>query len=222
MDAEFLKKGKKVIETYSLPYDSKRPVICFDEKSYELKGDARAPLPVEPGKPIREDYEWTRHGTVNIFLFCEPKTGWRHVKVTKRRTKNDFARCMKQLVDVFYPNAIKITVVLDNLNTHTKQAIIDFYGEAEGNRILRKLKFVKTPVHASWLNMAEIELSALSSQSLDRRIPTKKMLNAEIRAWNKARNKEKKPINWTYTVEELNSLFEKIQAKQSSQPTHQN
>lgn len=222
IDEKFLERGKIVLETYHRPYDKNHPVICFDEKSYELKSHVREPLPAAPGKPRREDNEWKRHGTVNIFMFCEPQKGWRHVKITKRRTKKDFARCMKQITDVFYPKVEKITVVFDNLNTHTKQAIIDFYGEKEGGRIVDKLEFVYTPLHGSWLNMAEIELSVLSSQSLDRRIPHKKILNKEIRSWNKDRNRAFTPINWKYTVQDLYDLFEKIKSKQNQESTRQN
>jgi transposase len=221
IDEKFVSQGKIVIETYHRSYNPDNPVICFDEKSYELKEDVRQPLPPRPGKPMREDNEWRRHGTTNIFMFCEPKKGWRHVKITKRRTKVDFARCMKQLTHVFYPRASKITIVLDNLNTHTKQAIIDVYGPHLGQEIADKLEFVHTPIHGSWLNMAEIELSVLSTQSLKRRIPSRIMLNKEIRAWNKNRNKAKTPINWRYTIEELNELFEKIRAKQSETSTRQ-
>jgi len=221
IDEKFIDQGKIVIETYDKPYDSKFPVVCFDEKSYELKSHVRQPLPPKPGKPMREDNEWKRHGTVNIFMFCEPLKGWRKVKITRRRTKIDFARCMKQLTKI-YSKAIKIIVVLDNLNTHTKQAIIDFYGPKAGAKIAAKIEFVKTPIHGSWLNMAEIELSTLSTQSLARRIPDKKTLNKEVRAWNKDRNKAAAGINWTYSVEDLNRLFEKIRAKQVQAPTHQN
>lgn len=222
IDEKFVEQGKIVLETYNKLYNSKFPVVCFDEKSYELKSHLRKPLPTVPGKPMREDNEWKRYGTVNIFMFCEPKQGWRHVKITKRRTKKDFAKCMKQLTDVFYPDATKITVVLDNLNTHTKQAIIDFYGAKEGVRIANKLEFVHTPVHGSWLNMAEIELSVLSTQSLDRRIPDKKILNKEVKSWNKDRNKAAVPINWEYSVEDLYKLFEKIKSKQTQESTRQN
>jgi transposase len=215
IDEKFVEQAEKVLEVYHRPYDKAFPVICFDEKSYELKANVRQPLPPAPGKPMREDNEWKRYGTVNIFMFCEPKKGWRYVKITKRRTKKDFARCMKQLTNVFYPKATKVTVVLDNLNTHTKQAIIDFYGEEEGTKIADKLEFVHTPIHGSWLNMAEIELSVLSSQSLNRRIPEKKILNREIRCWNKIRNKISEPINWKFSVEDLYELFEKIKSKQN-------
>lgn len=222
IDEKFVERAKVVIETYNRPYNKDNPVVCFDEKSYELKSDVRKPLPVSPGKPRREDNEWKRHGTVNIFMCCEPLRGSRYVKVTKRRTKKDFAKCMKTLVDKVYKHAEKITVVLDNLNTHTKKALTDSYGKDEGERIFKKLEFVKTPVHGSWLNMAEIELSALSTQSLARRIPSKAMLRREIRSWSRDRNTAKTPIKWTYSVEELYRLFEKIKAKQLPSPTHQN
>lgn len=215
IDEKFVEQAEKVLAVYHRPYNAAFPVVCFDEKSYELKAHVRQPLPAAPGKPMREDNEWKRYGTVNIFMFCEPKKGWRHVKVTKRRTKKDFARCMRQLVDQFYPSATKITVVLDNLNTHKKQAIIDFYGEIEGTRIADKLEFTHTPIHGSWLNMAEIELSVLSNQSLERRIPDKKTLNQEIRSWNKIRNKAATPIKWKYSVEDLHKLFEKIKAQKN-------
>jgi transposase len=222
IDEKFVQQGKVVLETYNKAYDSSFPVICFDEKSYELQAHVREPLPVKPGKPAREDNEWKRRGTANIFMFCEPLKGWRHVKITKRRTKKDFAKCMKQLTDWFYPQATKIIVVLDNLNTHTKEAILGFFGPEEGQRICDKIEFIKTPVHGSWLNMAEIELSVLSNQCLARRIPDQKILSKETHIWNRDRNDLAVPIKWTYTVQQLDDLFEKIKQKRLALSTPQN
>ncbi|KCZ73168.1 hypothetical protein ANME2D_00228 [Candidatus Methanoperedens nitroreducens] len=174
-----------VLDLYAQPYDPKQPVVCFDEKPYQLIGDVRHPLPMKPGQAQRYDYEYKRNGTCNIFLFFQPLSGWRHVEVTEQRTKLDFASCMKALTDKYFPEAEAIKVVLDNLNTHNPAALYEAYKPEEARRILRKLDFHYTPKHGSWLNMVEIEISVLSEQCLDRRIPDKATVKREIDAWEK-------------------------------------
>jgi DDE superfamily endonuclease len=153
--AEFVCCMEDVLDLYAEAYDPARPTVCFDETSKQLIAETRVPLPLEPGKPERVDYEYERRGTVNLFLVTEPHTGWRHVDVTDRRTKHDFAHQMRDLVDRHFPNATKIRVVLDNLNTHTRAALYEAFPPTEARRVLRKLEFHYTPVHGSWLNMAE-------------------------------------------------------------------
>jgi hypothetical protein len=160
-----------ILDLYAENYDPLRPLICFDEFPYQMVAAKRLPLPLQPGKPARYDYEYRRMGTCNVFMFFQPQAGWRHVEVTHRRTKKDFAHCMKDLVDIHFPEAEMIRVVLDNLNTHTPAALYEVFAPEEARRIVRKLEFHFTPKHASWLNMAEIEISVLDRQCLDRRLP---------------------------------------------------
>ena len=160
-----------VLDLYAEPYDPARPVVCFDETSTQLLADARPPIPAKPGRPRREDYEYVRGGTRNLFLTCEPLAGWRHVEITERRTKLDFAHQMRWLVVETYPEAEVIRVVLDNLNTHRKASLYEAFPAAEARRIARKLEFHYTPKHGSWLNMAEIEFSVISRRCLGQRHP---------------------------------------------------
>jgi hypothetical protein len=189
-----------VLELYAEPYDPDRPVVCFDECSKELHGQVTDPIPPCPGSPAKEDYEYTRHGTANLFVVVEPLAGKRQVTVTDRRTIPDFAAQMKYLCDTLYPEADVIRVVLDNLNTHTFGSLFTTFGPDEGWRLRRRLDFHYTPKHASWLNMAECELSALSRQCLARRLPTKDRLSAEVAAWVAQRNRANTKINWTFRV----------------------
>ena len=189
-----------VLDLYEQPRDPRRPTVCFDELPYQLLGEVQPPLPARPGRPGRYDYEYERRGTANLFLCFEPKRGWRHVDVTERRTKGDFARQMRALVDRHYPEATVIRVVLDNLNTHTGGALYEVFEPAEARRILRKLEFHSTPKHGSWLNQAEIELSALSGQCLDRRIPDDATLRAEVAAWERERNRAGARVEWRFTT----------------------
>ncbi len=167
-----------VLDLYAEPYDPHRPVVCFDETSTQLLADVREPLPAQPGRPRRQDYEYRRGGTRNIFLACEPLAGWRHVAITERRTMPDFAHQMRWLVDVAYPDAPVVRVVLDNLNTHRMASLYETFPAAEARRMAKRLEFHHTPKHASWLNMAEIEFSALSRSCLKRRNPTPTSCNA--------------------------------------------
>ena len=177
-----------VLDVYAAPYDPKRPQVCFDEHPVQLIAEKRCPLPPKPGQPGRFDYEYKRNGTRNLFVFFQPLTGWRHVKVTKQRTKVDFAHCMRYLVDDVFPEADKVVLVSDNLNTHTPTALYETFKPAEAKRILDRLEFHYTPKHGSWLNMVEIEIGVLCEQCLADRIPDEETLCGEIAACNGFRN----------------------------------
>jgi transposase len=193
---------EEVLETYAEPYDPQRPVICFDEASKELHAETHPPQPAQPGQAAREDCTYERQGTANMFMLVCPLLGWRHVAVTERRTKVDFARQMKALVDVHFPEAEQITVVLDNLNTHTKGALYEAFAPEEAKRIADRLELVYTPKHASWLNMAELEWSVLVRQCLNRRLATAEDLRREVEAWVKARNAAGVKITWSFRLPE--------------------
>lgn len=215
-NAEFVCAMEEVLELYQEPYDPLRPVVCFDEGTKQLIGETQTPLPMQPGEPQRYDYEYERHGTCNLFLFCEPLGGRRHVAVTDQRTMVDYAHCMRDLVDVWYPDADCIRVVQDNLNTHKPAALYEAFSPEEARRILKRLEFHYTPKHGSWLNMAEIELHVLNSQCLDRRIDNKAYLTSEIAAWENERNQRVKTINWQFTTQDarvkLHRLYPSFQA----------
>lgn len=199
-----------VLDLYAEPEDAKRPRVCFDECPYQLISETRQPLPGKPGRPQRYDYEYKREGTCNLFMLVQPHVGWRHVKVTKRRTKADFAQCMKDLVDLHFPDADLIRVILDNLNTHTPAALYQAFEPAEARRIIRKLEFHHTPKHGSWLNMAEIEFSVLTGQCLDRRLPDSTTVAAEVAAWETERNAERATIHWRFTTDKARSKLEHL------------
>jgi transposase len=196
-----------ILELYQKPYDPRRPLVCFDEKSMQLLAHITDPLVLKSGQAARQDYEYKRNGTRNLFLFVEPKAGTRHVLVTNRRTKQDFAFAMRYLVDVIHPEAECIDVVMDNLNTHHYHSLVEFFGKREADRIWNRLAIHYTPEHASWLNMAEIELSILSKQCLSRRIPTEWTLITETVAWEEARNERKAKIRWNFTVNDARQVF---------------
>lgn len=207
---EFLRRMEDILTVYQQPYDPQHPTVCFDEKSVQLVADSRDPLPMQPGQVRRLDYEYTRHGTRNLFLFVEPQAGSRHLLVTRRRTKIDCAHALRYLVDVLYPDAEWIDVVLDNLNTHTYHALVETFGKAEADRIMARLRFHYTPAHGSWLNMAEIELSVLSRQCLKRRLPDEWSLGTELMAWERARNAARAQIHWSFTIEDAHRVFAKF------------
>lgn len=189
-----------VLDLYEQRYDPSRPVVCFDEKPVQLLAETRVPRPAKPGRPRRYDYEYERKGTANIFVAVEPLRGWRQVTVTDRRTKLDFALQMQQLVDVHYPDADRIRVVLDNLNTHKPASLYEAFPAAEALRLLKRLEFHYTPKHGSWLNMAELELSVLSRQCLQRRIGDREILVQEVTAWQRRRNQDGTTTKWRFTV----------------------
>ena len=191
---------EEVLAVYTRPYDPTHPVVCLDETSKQLVSETRTPLPAEPGQPERVDYEYERQGTANLFMAVEPLTGQRHVTVTDRRTAVDFAQVVKALLEVHYPHAEKVVLVLDNLNTHKPAALYQAFEPAVAWRLLERLDIHHTPKHGSWLNMAEIELSVLSQQCLNRRIPDTATLTREVAAWQQARNADPRPVNWRFTT----------------------
>jgi hypothetical protein len=189
-----------VLEVYQRPYDPQRPVVCLDEKSKELHSTPRGTLPMERGQEAREDYEYARHGTANLFLAVEPLVGRRSVRVTGRRTARDFAEELRRLVDEEYPAAEQIVLVTDNLNTHTPACLYERFAPEEARRIARKIEWHYTPEHGSWLNIAECELAALSGQCLNRRIADHEMLVREVSAWATRRNAARVTIDWQFTA----------------------
>jgi transposase len=201
INAEYVARMEDVLDLYAELPDPYRPVVCFDETPRQLIGEARVPVPAKPGKPRQVDYEYVRNGTANVFMFVDVNEPWRHAKVTDRRTCADFAECMRDLVDVHYPAAEKIRVVLDNLSAHSASALYQTYEPEEARRILSRIEFHFTPKHASWLNMVEIEIGVMVGQCLDRRIGDKATLVSEIAAWERRRNAEGARIMWLFTVE---------------------
>ncbi len=191
-----------VLDLYTQPYDPAYPQVCMDELSKQLIGETRVPLPPAPGQVAREDYEYVRLGVANLFIFFEPLGGWRHLTVTERRTKRDWAYAIRDLVDVHYPEATKIRLVLDNLNTHVGGSLYEAFPPAEARRILNRLELHYTPKHGSWLNMAESELSILARQCLDRRIPDAQLLAREVAAWEHRRNTAGAGMAWRFTTED--------------------
>ena len=204
-----------VLEVYTRPYDPKRPQVCMDETSKQLLAEVHNPLPMKPGRPRRYDYEYDREGVVNLFMFSEPLAGKRQVKVTDRRTKKDWAVAMRELSDVHYPEAEKIVIVMDNLNTHSPASFYEAFAPEEARRLTNRFEFHYTPKHGSWLDMAEIELSVLGRQCLDRRIPDKATLITEVSAWVEQRNAQIVKVQWRFTTADarikLISLYPKIE-----------
>jgi transposase len=189
-----------VLEVYHRPYDPKCPLVCFDEGTKQQVKETRLSLSPRPGQVAKYDYEYERNGTSNLFLFFAPLDAWRHVKVTDRRTMIDWAHCMRDLVDIHFPDAETIVVVMDNLNTHKLASLYEAFPPAQARRIAEKLEIHYTPKHGSWLNMAEIELSVLSRQCLKRRIPDQPTLQHEIAAWESRRNNAASTVNWRFTT----------------------
>jgi transposase len=200
VDGSYVARMEDVLDLYAEPTDPKRPVVCFDETPIQLIGEVRQPIPAKPGQPERYDYEYKRNGTANLFMFLDTHKAWRHVKVTEQRTAADFAACMRDLADVHYPDAALIRVVQDNLSTHTAGALYEAFPAPEAHRILQRLEFHYTPKHASWLNMAEIEISVLHGQCLDRRIGERNILTAEIEAWQRQRNACGARVHWQFNT----------------------
>lgn len=209
-----------VLEVYGRPYDERFPQVCLDEKSKQLVAEVREPLAASPGRAARHDYEYEREGTANLFIVSEPLVGWRHISVTDRRTKIDWALCVKDLVDLHYPNAEKIVLVMDNLNTHTPAALYEAFSPAEARRIASKLEIHYTPKHGSWLNMAEIELSVLSRQCLDQRIPDRESLAEEVGAWEAERNAAESSIEWRFTTQAARIKLKRLYPKVVEEPSY--
>ncbi len=201
-DAEFVYHMEDILQVYTRPYDPARPQVCMDEINTQLLSDTREPLPLEPGQPIREDYEYERQGVCNIFLACEPLVGKRYTMVVPQRTKQEWAQFMRQLADSHYPTADKIVLVMDNLNTHTLAALYEVFPVAEARRLSQRFEVHYTPKHASWLNMAEIELSALDRQCLSQRLASLEIASQQVAAWTTRRNQTSVTINWRFTAED--------------------
>ena len=199
-----------VLEVYTRPYDPRRPQVCLDETSRQLLGEVTPSLPPAPGRPAREDYEYVREGVCNLFLVCEPLAGWRQVMVSQRRTRIDWAHCIKELVDVHYPDAEQIVLVQDNLNTHTPASLYAAFPPGEAKRLADRLELHYTPKHGSWLNMAEIELSVLSRQCLKRRIPDQPTLIQETSAWEARRNASGATVDWRFTTADARIKLKKL------------
>lgn len=208
--AEFVWRMEDVLDVYARPYDPERPQVCFDELPVQLIAETRHPLPPKPGRPERFDYEYKRNGTRNLFFFFQPLAGWRHVLITEHRTKIDYAQAMRHLVDDLFPEADVVVVVQDNLNTHTPAALYEAFEPAEAKRILDRLEFHYTPKHGSWLNMVEIELSVLTEQCLDGRIPDDEALQREVKAWETERNERRATVNWRFGTSDARVKLERL------------
>lgn len=199
-----------ILDLYAEPYQEAFPVICFDEVPYQMVSETRLPLPLKSGKPIRYDFEYRREGTCNLFMFLQPLVGWRHIKVTTRRTKQDFALCMNDLVKTHFPKAEKIRVVLDNLNTHSPASFYETFPPEQARRLTKKLEFHYTPEHSSWLNMAEVEISVLTKQCLDRRLGSEKIVESEVSAWENERNAARATIDWRFSIPNARDKLKKL------------
>ena len=218
MSAEFVANMEDVLDLYAEPYDPQRPVVCFDETSTQLLAETRPPMPPRPGLPLRQDYEYRREGTRNLFLACEPLAGWRQVAVTQRRTMQDFAHQMRWLVDEAYPETPVVRVVMDNLNTHRTASLYETFPAAEDRRIAKRLEFHYTPKHGSWLNpasstgqaMAEIEFSVLSRSCLKQRLPDDEALQGEVQALVRERNAAGATIHWKFNTQDARSKLHRL------------
>jgi DDE superfamily endonuclease len=208
--AEFVWRMEDVLDLYAAPADPQRPRVCVDERPYQVVGETRTPLPAAPGQPARYDYEYRRNGTANLFVHFSPDTGWRHVDVTARRTKHDFALQLQALVDEHFPTAEVIRVVLDNLNTHTPAALYEAFPPEEARRLAAKLEFHYTPKHGSWLNMAELEISVLSRQCLERRLADIPTLRREVAAWEAPRNAAGATVHWRFTSTDARTKLHRL------------
>jgi DDE superfamily endonuclease len=189
-----------VIQTYMLPYDPQYPVVCFDEACKQLFGEVRRKRKARPGRRAKVDYEYERKGVCHQLMTCEPLRGWRHVKVTARRTRRDYAECVRELVDVYYPDVEKIRLVQDNLNTHDGASLYEAFPAEEARRLLDKIEWHYTPKHGSWVNMAETEIGIMNSQCLDRRLDSVAKVAAEVAPWESKRNAQQARIHWTFTL----------------------
>ena len=205
-----------VLDLYKQPLDPDHPVVCMDETNKQLVAETRQPIAACPGRPARHDYEYERHGTANVFMFCEPLRGWRWAPVTEHRTRRDWAEAVKSLLDNDYPHAQVIRLVMDNLNTHSVASLYEAFLPEEARRLAQRLEIPHTPKHGSWLNVAEIELKALSIQCLDRRIPDIDNLRQEVAAWERDRNRATVAVDWQFTTPnariKLKHLYPRIQA----------
>jgi transposase len=218
VDSEYVARMEDVLDLYAQPHDPQKPVVCFDESPTQLIAEVRAPIPGRPGQLERYDCEYRRNGTANLFVFLDAHQPWRKVKVTDRRTAQDFAQCMRDLVDVHYPQAEQIRVVLDNLSTHSLGALYATFAPEEARRILRRIELHYVPKHASWLNMVEIEIGVLRGQCLDRRIEDRAFLESEIAAWERSRNQSGARIRWMFTPEKARTKMARAYPQLPAQP----
>jgi hypothetical protein len=227
-DAEFVWRMEDVLDVYARPYDPCFPVICMDEASKQLIGEVRDPLPIRPGDPERIDSEYVRLGTCNLFMFCEPLCGWRHVRVTERRTKVDWAYALRDFLNEFYRDVKKVVLVMDNLNTHNPSSFYEAFEPSLARQLAERLEIHYTPKHGSWLNIAECEFSVLSRQCLDRRIEDADYLGREVTAWKSDRNQNAKEVNWQFTTNDARvklrrlypEFFRADTGDKSPHPTH--
>lgn len=217
LDAAYIARMEHILDLYAEQQDAKRPIVNFDEAGKQLVSQVNESKRMKPGQVAKEDYEYKRQGMMNIFMCFDRHRGWRKAKVTDYKTALDFAQCMRELVDVDYPDADVVRVVLDNFGTHTEASLYKAFLPEEARRILRRLEFHYTPKHASWLNMAEIEIGNMNQQCLDRRISSKEMLINELASWEKARNNSKASINWMFNVEAAREKLDKAYAKLTCQ-----
>ena len=201
---------EQVLAVYTRPRDPKRPLVCLDETSKQLILETRAAIAMKPGRPARHDYEYERNGVANLFMMFAPLEGWRHVEVTDRRTSIDYAHALAHLADIHFPNADKIVLVQDNLNTHKPASLYEAFAPAEARRLVERFEWHYTPKHGSWLDMAESELAVLSAQCLDRRIPDKKTLIREVAAWQKHRNKHHAKADWQFTAKDARIKLKRL------------
>ena len=199
-NAAFVATMEDVLEVYQRPHDPQRPLVCLDETSKQLIIETRAPIPAKPGQPARHDYEYERNGVANLFMVFAPLEGWRHVKVTDRHTAIDYAHVLRDLSDTHFPNAAKIVLLQDNLNTHKPASLYEAFPAPEARRLVERFEWHYTPKHGSWLNMAESELAVLASQCLHRRIADKQILAHEVTAWQDHRNKHHAKADWQFTT----------------------
>lgn len=213
-NAEFVARMEDILELYAMPYDRDYPLICMDEQPVQLLGHKLTPLPIIPGQVKKEDYEYIRNGSCSIFMFTEPLGGWRHVCASQRRTKKDWALQIEELLEKWYPDAKIIRLVMDNLNTHTISSLYEAFQPEKALKLSKRLEIHHTPKHGSWLNIAEIELSAMTLQCLDRRIPSIEELQVQLSAWEVHRNAAQKQVEWHFTTSDartrLKTLYPKI------------
>jgi DDE superfamily endonuclease len=213
---EFVAHMEDVLDVYQRPYDPQVPLVCMDEQPVQLIKETRQPLPAAPGQPEKVDYEYERNGTANIFLFTEPLRGTRHVRVTEQRTAVDWAKEIRDLLEVRYPEAVRVRLVCDNLNTHAIGSLYEAFPAEQARRLASRLEIHQTPKHGSWLNIAEIELSALTLQCLDRRIPDLETLIQETMQWEQRRNATPKGVDWQFSTQDarikLKRLYPQIQS----------
>jgi hypothetical protein len=209
-NADFVCAMEDVLEVYQRPYDPRRPQVCFDESSKQLVGEVTPSTLPQPGQPAREDYEYVRNGTANLFMLSEPLQGWREIKVTDQRTKLDFAHIIRDLIDKHYPEAAQIVLVMDNLNTHKPASLYEAFPPEEARRLISKLEIHYTPKHGSWLDMAEIELGILNRQCLNRRIPDQATLKSEVAAWVSQRNAAQRKIDWRFTTKDARIKLKRL------------